>query len=255
MTAKNKLNKPRIAAIILTAVSALFFILQKPLYNFLFWRGEVTILKSPIASEKELYAFESGRSLSVFTFSSALFLLEALLFIVYILESSKITARFFAIILSVDIVLRIYSIINLLILVATYGDYPTNIEVDYIIEQYTKSILLSLACLVLYIILLVDALKKHKFLKASRAVISVIAVLNLLASLNNFINNNVIYGIVSSYGLLFTAALLIYYFRIAENKNSFTLESKLYKLKSEYESGKLTGEEYAAAKQNILNKL
>ena len=31
--------------------------------------------------------------------------------------------------------------------------------------------------------------------------------------------------------------------------------SKLYKLKSEYESGKLTDEEYAAAKQNFLNKL
>ncbi len=151
--------------------------------------------------------------------------------------------------------MRIYSIINLLILVAKYGDYPANSAIDYIVRLHTINVLFGLGYLVLYIFLLADSLKKHKFLKASRAVISVIAVLNLLASLNNFVNNNVIYGIVSSYGLLFTAALLIYYFRIAENKNSFTLESKLYKLKSEYESGKLTDEEYAAAKQNILNKL
>lgn len=127
--------------------------------------------------------------------------------------------------------------------------------VKSIISQYTKNVLISTAYLAAFVFLLIDVLKKHKFLKASHIVMLVIATLSLFAVIMNFVNHNVLYALVSSYGFLFIAVFLIYYFRIAENKNKIALESELHKLKTEFENGNITDKEYTIAKQHILNNL
>ncbi len=234
------LTKYKITAIILLVVSVVFNILQKPVFNYLVLTGQ-----------------EMQRPMQIFTFSFFLFVIEAILIGIYILiANNKVVSKFFAVALLVDIVSRVYSIISIIKLIVTYSNYNADMEwVKPIISQYTTNVLFSTAYLAAFAFLLIDVLKKHKFLKVSRIVISVIATLSLFAVINNFVNYNVLYAIVSSYGFLFIAVFLIYYFRIAENKNKITLESELHRLKTEYENGNITAEEYATAKQNILNSL
>ncbi len=234
------LTKYKIITIILLVVSVVFDILQKPVFNYLVLTGQ-----------------ETQRSMQVFTFSFFFFVIEAFLIAAYMFfANNKVISKFFAVALLVDIVSRVYSIISIIKLIVTYSNYNADMEwVKPIISQYTTNVLFSTAYLAAFAFLLIDVLKKHKFLKVSRIVISVIATLSLFAVINNFVNYNVLYAIVSSYGFLFIAVFLIYYFRIAENKNKITLESELHRLKTEYENGNITAEEYATAKQNILNSL
>lgn len=234
------LTKYKITAIILLVVSVVFNILQKPVFNYLVLTGQ-----------------EMQRPMQIFTFSFFLFVIEAVLIGTYMLcANNKVISKFFSVALLVDIVSRIYSIISLIKLIVAYSNYNAGMEwVKPIISQYTTNVLISTAYLAAFVFLLIDALKKHKFLKVSRIVMLVIAALSLFAVIMNFVNNNVLYALVSSYGFFFTFAFLIYYFRIAENKNKTTLESELHRLKAEYENGNITDEEYTTAKQNILNSL
>lgn len=234
------LTKYKISAIILLVLSVVFNILQKPVFNYLVLTGQ-----------------EMQRPMQIFTFSFFLFVIEAVLIGIYILiANNKVVSKFFALALLVDIVSRIYSIISLIKLIIAYSNYNAGMEwVKPIISQYTTNVLISTAYLAAFVFLLIDALKKHKFLKVSRIVMLVIAALSLFAVIMNFVNNNVLYALVSSYGFFFTFAFLIYYFRIAENKNKTALESELHRLKAEYENGNITDEEYTTAKQNILNSL
>lgn len=237
---KKTLSKYKITAIILLIVSVVFNILQKPVFNYLVLIGQ-----------------EMQRPMQIFTFSFFLFVIEAVFIGTYMLcANNKVVSKFFSVALFVDIVSRTYSIISIVKLIIAYSNYNADMEwVKPIISQYTTNVLISTAYLSAFVFLLIDALKKHKFLKVSRIVMLVIAALSLFAVIMNFVNNNVLYALVSSYGFFFTFAFLIYYFRIAENKNKTTLESELYRLKTEYESGSITDEEYATAKQKILQSL
>lgn len=234
------LTKYKIGAVILLVVSVVFNILKKPVFNYLVLTGQ-----------------EMQRPMQIFTFSFFLFAIEALLIATYMFfANNKVVSKFFAVALLVDIVSRIYSIISIIKLIVAYSNYNADMEwVKPIISQYTKNVLISTAYLAVFVFLFIDALKKHKFLKVSRIVISAISALSLLSVIMNFVNYNVLYALVSSCGFFFILAFLIYYFRIAENKNKTTLESELYRLKAEYENGNITDEEYAKAKQNILNSL
>lgn len=234
------LNKYKITVIILLAVSVAFNILQTPVFNYLVLTGQ-----------------EMQRPMQNFTFPFFLFVIEAVLIGAYILfTNNKIISKFFSVALAVNIVSRVYSIISLVKLIVAYSNYPAGMEwVKPIISQYTTNALVSTAYLAAFVFLFIDALRKHKFLKVSRIVMLVIAALGLFAVIMNFVNNNVLYAIVSSYGFFFTLVFLIYYFRIAENKSKTNLENELHRLKTEYESGSITDEEYANAKQNILNNL
>ncbi len=239
MTEKT-LTKYKISAIILLVVSVIFNILQKPVFNYLVLTGQ-----------------EMQRPMQIFTFSFFLFLIEAVLIGAYILfTNNKVISNFFVAALIVNVVSRVYSIISLIKLIVAYSNYNAGMEwVKPIISQYTTNVLISIAYLAAFLFLLIDALKKHKFLKVSRIVVLVIAALGLLSVIMNFVNNNVMYAIVSSYGFFFTVTLLIYYFRIAENKSKITLENELHRLKAEYENGNITDEEYTTAKAKILNSL
>ncbi len=234
------LNKYKITAIILLVVSVAFNILQKPIFDYLVLTGQ-----------------EVQRPMQIFTFTFFMFVIEAVLFGAYILfPNNKVISKFFTVALVVDIVSRIYSIISLIKLIVAYSNYPTDMEwVKPIISQYTINVLIASVYLVAFLFLLIDLLKKHKYLKVSRIVMLVVAVFGLFAVILNFVNSNVMYAIVSSYGFFFTVALLIYYFRIAENKSKITLEDELHRLKAEYENGSITEEEYTTAKQKILNSL
>lgn len=241
MIEKDKaVNKYKITAIILLVASIAFNILQKPVFNYLVLTGKV--MKRPM---------------QFFTFTFFMFVIETVLFGAYILfKNNKIISKFFSVILAVDIVSRIYSIISLIKLIVAYSNYNAGTEwVKPIISQYISNVLISTAYLVAFLFLFIDSLKKHKFLKISRIIMLVITALGFLSVIMNFVNNNVMYAIVSSYGFLFTVAFLIYYFCIADNKNKVTLENELHRLKTEYESGIITAEEYANAKRNILNSL
>ncbi len=234
------LTKYKIGAVTLLVVSVVFNILQKPVFNYLVLTGQ-----------------EMQRPMQIFTFSFFLFVIEAVLIGAYILfTNNKVISKFFVAALVVNVVSRVYSIISLIKLIVAYSNYNTGMEwVKPIISQYTTNVLISIAYLAAFVFLVIDALKKHKFLKVSRIFVLVVAALGLLSVIMNFVNYNVLYALVSSYGFLFIAVFLIYYFRIAENKNKTTLESELHRLKAEYENGNITDEEYTTAKQNILNNL
>lgn len=234
------LTKYKIGAVTLLVVSVVFNILQKPVFNYLVLTGQ-----------------EMQRPMQIFTFSFFLFVIEAVLIGAYILfTNNKVISKFFVAALVVNVVSCVYSIISLIKLIVAYSNYNTGMEwVKPIISQYTTNVLISIAYLAAFVFLVIDALKKHKFLKVSRIFVLVVAALGLLSVIMNFVNCNVLYALVSSYGFLFIAVFLIYYFRIAENKNKTTLESELHRLKAEYENGNITDEEYTTAKQNILNNL
>lgn len=234
------LTKYKITAMVLLVVSIVFWILQKPVFNYLVLTGQET--QSPMQT---------------LTLPFFLFVIEAVLMGAYILFSNnKVISKFFVAALAVNVFSRVYSIINLIKLIVAYSNYNTEMEwVKPLIAQYTTTALISTAYLSAFVFLFIDALKKHKFLKASRMVMVVIVALSLLSVIMNFVNYGVMNAFVSSCGFLFNFALLIYYFHIAENKNESVLENELHRLKTAYESGNITDEEYAKAKQNVLNDL
>ncbi len=241
MIEKDKaLNKYKITALILLVVSLAFNILQKPVFNYLVLTGQVM-----------------QRPIQIFTFKFFVFVIEAVLFGAYILfTNNKVISKFFSMVLAADIVSRIYSIISWIRLIIMFSNYNSGMKwTKPIINQYITNVLVSVAYLAAFIFLLIDTLKKHKFLKVSRIIMLVIAAWGLLGVIMNFVNNNVLYALVSSYGFFFNLVFLIYYFCIAENRNMTTLESELHRLKTEYEGGNITPEEYANERQNILNSL
>lgn len=251
------LTKYKISAVILIAVSVVLNIFQNPIYNYLILSGKESFSNAPLQTMQEMSNLASLKPLPIVTFSTCIFVVEAALFVLYILgKHNKYISKAFCAAIAVNIISRIYSVFNLIKLIVAYSNYNANMEwVKPIISQYTTNVLISTAYLAAFVFLFIDALKKHKFLKMSRIVISAISALSLFAVIMNFTTNNVLYALVSSYGFFFTFALLIYYFRIAENKNKTTLESELHRLKAEYENENITAEEYATAKENILNSL
>lgn len=251
------LTKYKISTVTLIAVSVVLNIFQNPIYNYLILSGKESFSNAPLQTMQEMSNLASLKPLPIVTFSTCMFVVEAALFVLYILgKHNKYISKAFCAAIAVNIISRIYSVFNLIKLIVAYSNYNADMEwVKPIISQYTTNVLISMAYLAAFVFLFIDALKKHKFLKASRIVMLVIAARSLFAVIMNFVNYNVLYALVSGYGFFFTLALLIYYFRIAENKNKITLESELYRLKAEYENGNITDEEYTTAKQNILNNL
>lgn len=241
MTLKNiSLSKYKIIVIALLVVSVTLNILQRPVYDHLFLLGQD--MRNPIKT---------------FTFTFFLFVLEAILISAYILfQKNKILSKFFSVALIVNIVSRIYSIINLIKLIGAYSQYNAGMEwVKPIIRQYTTNVLIATVYLFAFLFLLIDSLSRHKHLKISRIIMLVIATINLFTVIMNFVNHNALYAFVLNYGFFFTLALLIYYFFLAKNKSKISLENELYRLKAEYENGNITIEEYTISKQNILSNL
>lgn len=249
------LTKYKIGTVTLIAVSVVLNIFQNPIYSILILSGRESFSNAPPQTMQGMSNLASSKPLPIVTFSTCIFVVEAALFALYILgKHNKYISKAFCTAIVVNIISRIYSVFNLIKLIVAYSNYNADMEwVKPIISQYTTNVLISTAYLAAFVFLFIDALKKHKFLKMSRIVISAISALSLFAVIMNFTTNNVLYALVSSNGFFLTFALLIYYFRIAENKT--ILESELHRLKAEYENGSITAEEYATAKEHILNSL
>lgn len=231
-------NKCKIAAIISLVVSAVLYILHKPVLDYMHLTNHTQ-------------GFVSDLTLTIF-----LSVLRVALFGVYILfHNNKVISKFFSVLLAADIISEIYIIIEEMKLIVSYSNYNAGMEwVKPIMDQFTRNIIIATIYLAVFLFLFIDSLKKHKFLKISRVIVLIMTLFVLFPAIRSF-DYNLMYGIVSCSGFFFDFALLIYYFCIAENKNNAMLESELHRLKTEHENGSITDEEYTSAKQNILNSL
>ncbi len=191
------------AAVLIIIISLVLNFLQTPFYN--------------------KYAVPAGQGYVQYpriSLSVIIFLIRQILLAVYIIMYDNKKAKKHYWIFSLSLSFTIFSLFLSLCSNVYALTLISNIAAarDHILSLYLSDIIMSVMYILFFIFLLVDSIRKHRFLTASRCVISVYFMNSIRPIINYFLNNHALYALSLCSGYFYTVALLIYYFAIATNK-------------------------------------
>lgn len=242
MSVENKAkNKYVITILILFAASIVLSFLREPILNYLVMCGKE--VEQPF--------------LTFYTPQFFMFLISNILVALYLIfRNKKALSWLFAIAVGVNVISQIYTMFSTIELITAYNSYNAGLEwVKPVMSQMYISLLINIVYALIYVFLLIDVIAKHKFLKITKCIVLAFLILNAISTIMNFTDSNALYAITLGYGLLSSLAMAIYYWCIAENNTTLKLEEELQKLKTDFNNGVITTEEYAIKKEAVLKRL
>lgn len=183
--------------------------------------------------------------------SSLLFLVFIVLMIVSLFLNKDNKLQVFALVSLVC--MQTYSTVVLIRNIANFSQY------DMFATAVKESVLIfvqDILLLAIFVVLLIDAIKFHKIIKISKTLGIVGAVVTLIVTIFYFLKYSMDVAIVSSWAVILFIAMLVYYFRIAnQHFDIVDVENELIVLKKANESGILSNEDYTVKRQSVLNML
>lgn len=232
-TEKNTIFNKCITAILLS-VSAIFNFLFPLIVNY-----SINFGRSP------KFLIDVSHISSLFFFAFAIMMMVSL----FLNKHSKLQVFAFVSLLC----MQIYSTIVLIRNIAKFSQY------DMFATAVKESVLIfvqDILLLAIFIVFLIDAIKFHKIIKISKVLGIVGAVVALIVTIFYFLKYSVGVAIVSSWAVILFIAVLVYYFRIADQHLDIVdVENELIALKKANENGLLSAEDYAIKRQTALNML